>query len=100
MNFAISLLFYSKRSRSYYDFRTTQLGTIQHDILKGDKADVFVDNDHLEIKVNCREDASGLDKVFLVKYGLAVTLEVKENVDITIYEEIKQRLQTRIRPTI
>ncbi|MBP2831268.1 S8 family peptidase [Aquimarina sp. U1-2] len=86
-------------SRSYYDFRTTQLGTTQHDILQGDKADVFIDNDYLEIKVNCREDASGLEKTFLVKYGLAVTLEVKEDVDITIYEEIKQRLQTRIRPT-
>jgi hypothetical protein len=85
--------------RSYYDFRTTQLGTVQHDILIGDKADVFVDGDFLEIKVNCREDASELGKLS-IKYGLSVTLEVKENNDIKIYEEIRQRVQTRIRPTL
>tara|TARA_R110000744_G_scaffold56588_1_gene119341 strand:+ start:11941 stop:14547 length:2607 start_codon:yes stop_codon:yes gene_type:complete len=85
--------------RSYYDFRASQLGTVQHDILVGDKADVFVDGDFLEIKVNCREDASELGKL-QVKYGLSVTLEVKEATDIKIYEEVKQRVQTRIRPNI
>ena len=72
---------------------------MQHDILIGDKADVFVDGDFLEIKVNCREDASELGKLS-IKYGLSVTLEVKENNDIKIYEEIRQRVQTRIRPTL
>lgn len=85
--------------RSYYDFRTSQLGTVQHDILIGDKADVFVDGDFLEIKINCREDASELGKL-PIKYGLSVTLEVKENTDIKIYEEVRQRVQTRIRTNI
>ena len=90
---------YVDLERSYYDFRTSQLGTVQHDILVGDKADVFVDGDFLNIKINCRGDASGLGKL-PVKYGLSVTLEVKESSDIKIYEEIKQRVQTRIKPVV
>lgn len=86
--------------RLSYDFNAAQSGTVQHDIMEGDKADVFVDGDSLNIKVNCREDASELGNATLVKYGLAVTLEIAENVDIQIYEEIQQRLRTRIRPGV
>jgi hypothetical protein len=83
-------------NRSYYDFRTSQLGTVQHDILKGDKADAFIEGDFLEIKVSCREDASELGKI-PIKYGLSVTLEVKQDNNVKIYEEVRQRVQTRVR---
>lgn len=83
--------------RLSYDFNAAQSGTVQHDIMEGDKADVFVDGDSLNIKINCREDASKLGHGTFVKYGLAVTLEIAENVDVQIYEEIQQRLRTRIR---
>ena len=84
--------------RSSYDFRTAQLGTVQHDVLTGDKADVFVDGDFLKVKVNCREDASGLN--IPIRYGLSVILEVEEGIDLPIYGEIRQRIQQRIRPSI
>ena len=87
-------------SRLSYDFNAAQSGTVQHDIMEGNKADVFVDGDSLNIKINCREDASELGSSELVKYGLAVTLEIAEDVDIQIYEEVQQRLRTRIRPGI
>lgn len=90
---------YLELERPYYDFRTSRSGTVQHDILYGDKADVFVDGDVLTIKVNCREDASGLRRA-AIKYGLAVTLELKEGIDVKIYEEIEQRIRPRIRPQV
>lgn len=83
---------------NYYDYRIGQKGTLQHDILEGDKADTFIDNTDLNIKVNCREDASGLGNV-PIKYALCVTLELNENVETEIYEEIKLRLKTRVQVT-
>lgn len=84
--------------RGSFDFKLSQKGTVQHDILEGGNADAFIDGDTLNIKINCREDASGLRKNDFIKYGLAVTLEVMENVEAKIYEEIRARVQQRIRP--
>ncbi|PIQ20281.1 MAG: hypothetical protein COW65_15910 [Cytophagales bacterium CG18_big_fil_WC_8_21_14_2_50_42_9] len=86
--------------RLAFDFKAAQKGTLQHDILTGNLADAFIDGSVLNIKVNCREDASGLSKHEAISYGLAVTLEVQENVETIIYEEIQTRLQQRIRPRI
>lgn len=83
--------------RPFYDFDTGQKGTIQHDILEGDKADIFVIGDHIKIKVNCREDASGLSAFQDIRFAIAVTLEVKETDRIPIYEEIRQQVMPRVR---
>ena len=48
------------------------------------------DDTSLTIKVNCRKDAAKIQQP--VAYGLAVTLEVAEGVDIAIYDEIHTRL--------
>ena len=42
----------------------------------------------------CREDAGNLDED--VHYGLAVTLEVAEGVEIPVFEEIKTRISVAI----
>lgn len=83
----------SSLSRSMYDYDASKRGTVQHDILEGEKADAYIEGTDLVLQVNCREHASGLDHH--VKYGLAVTLEVEEG--IAIYEEIKTRIQTSIK---
>jgi hypothetical protein len=67
---------------------------VQHEVFSGGKAAIFQDGDVLRITVNCREDASPLDES--VPYGLAVTLEVAEGVEIPIYEEIRARIQPRV----
>ncbi|MEK0338298.1 MAG: hypothetical protein QQN41_12775, partial [Nitrosopumilus sp.] len=54
----------------------------------------YQDGDTLLIPVECREDAESLDEV--ISYGLAVTLEVKEGIDIPIYDEIQQRIEIPI----
>ncbi len=86
--------------RNSHDYRLGKKGTIQHDVLTGQYADVFRDGDTLNIKVSCRGDASGLSLNETVRYALTVTLEINENVPTMIYEEIKLRLQQRIQERI
>ncbi|MGD8717467.1 MAG: S8 family peptidase [Candidatus Zixiibacteriota bacterium] len=74
------------------DWRAAQRGTVQHETFEGEDIAVFVADDSLEIKVNCRADAGGFDGE--VNYGLAVTLEVAPDIDVSIYDEIR----TLIRP--
>lgn len=87
-------------ARNSHDFKLGRKGTVQHDVLTGEYADVFQDGDTINIKVSCREDSSGLSSRELIKYALIVTFEIRENVDIPIYEEIQLRLQQRIREKI
>jgi hypothetical protein len=75
-------------------WRAVRRGTVQHEIFEGQRAEPFIDGDFIEIKVNCREDAGKI--LSPVAYGLAVSLEVSEGVDIAVYNEIR----TRIAPAI
>ncbi len=81
-------------ARTDADSRAAQRGTVQHEVFEGQRAEPFIDGDVIEIKVNCREDAGKIHRP--VAYGLAVSLEVAEGVDIAIYNEIR----TRIAPAI
>ena len=77
------------------DGRQVKNGTIQHEVLEGSEVVTYQDGDNLKIDVVCREDAHTLDES--VNYGLAVTLEVAEDVEIPIYEEIRQRIEIPIK---
>jgi hypothetical protein len=71
-------------------------GTVQHEVLEG-KATIseFEEDGHVLLHVTCNADATTkLDQA--IPYGLAVTLEVGENVDIPIYEQIKARIQPQV----
>ncbi len=76
-------------------WRHVKNGTIQHEVLEGSKVITYQDGENLELDVVCREDAGTLDES--VNYGLAVTLEVAEDVEIPIYEEIRQRIEIPIK---
>lgn len=76
------------------DWQQVKNGTVQHEVLVGEKVVPIQDGDALHISVVCREDAESLDED--VHYGLAVTLETGENVDLPIYEEIKARISIPI----
>jgi hypothetical protein len=84
-------------TRPMYDYDAAQKGTLQHDILTGNNADAFIDGDMLEIKVNCRADASGLSTKDKIAYGICVTLEIQENHEARIYDEVQTRLRPRVR---
>jgi len=75
-------------------WRSVRRGTLQHEIFEGNTAEPFAGGDTISIKVNCRADAGKL--ITPVAYGLAVSLEIAEDIDIPIYNEIR----TRIAPAI
>jgi hypothetical protein len=81
-------------TRSDADWRAVRRGTVQHEVFEGQRAEPFNDGDVIEIKVNCREDAGKIQNP--VAYGLAVSLEVADGIDIAVYNEIR----TRISPAI
>lgn len=72
------------------DWQQVKNGTVQHEVLEGNKVVSYQDDDFLKISVVCREDAESLDEE--VPYGLAVTLETGEHIDLPIYEEIEARI--------
>jgi subtilase family protein len=76
------------------DFDSTKRGTLQHRVMEGEDAKVFVDGDKLRITVSCKEDAGLLTE--RIPYAVAVTLEVAEAVQVNLYEEVR----TRVRPGI
>lgn len=77
-------------SRTEAEWRAVQRGTVQHEILDGDRAAAFVDGDSLEIRVNCRPEAGALEEP--VPYALATTLQVAEEIGVDIYEEVRVRV--------
>lgn len=76
------------------DWQQVKNGTVQHEVLEGNKVVSYQDDDFLKISVVCREDAESLDEE--VPYGLAVTLETGEHIDLPIYEEIEARISVPI----
>jgi hypothetical protein len=72
------------------DWQAAQRGTVQHEVLEGDRAAVFVADENIEIRVNCRPHAGALEDP--VPYALAVTLEVAQEIGIDIYEEVRVRI--------
>ncbi|MHB1697535.1 MAG: S8 family peptidase [bacterium] len=77
-------------SRQNIDWQTVKRGTVQHEIFEGERAVPIIDGDAIEIKVNCREDAGKI--MSPIAYGLAVSLEVAEGIDIAVYNEIRTRI--------
>ena len=98
-NYRIAHLWFDSKyelapKRKFADHRAVQRGTVQHEVLEGNKAMAFQDGKTIAIKVNCRADAEKIPD--LIPYGLAVTLEVAESVALPIYEEVRERLAVRV----
>jgi len=81
--------------RADADRNTVRRGTIQHEVFEGNVASPYSDDANIEIKVNCRSDASKI--VSPIKYGLLVTFEIAEDINIEVYEEIRSRIATAIK---
>lgn len=78
--------------RSENDWRDVQRGTVQHEIFEGEDAQPITDEEGLQIKVNCRNDAGKINTP--VSYGLVVSFEIAEGqgTNIAVYDEIKSRI--------
>ncbi|ATS51877.1 Exopolyphosphatase [Xanthomonas citri pv. fuscans] len=84
-----------KLDRQDGDHNQVERGTVQHEVLEGKKQiQAFEDGEALRIRVSCKKDATAyLDAV--IPYGLAVTLEAKE--DIPIYQQVRARIKQPVR---
>jgi hypothetical protein len=76
------------------DSDATRRGTVQHEVFEGESAVAISDGDALQIKVNCRKDARKIETP--IAYGLVVSLEVAEGIDLPIYDEIRTRIATTV----
>jgi len=85
-----------KLSRTDSDRHQVLRGTVQHEVLDGnDEIEAFQEDGHILLQVTCKADATeNLDQA--IPYGLAVTLEVAEGVDIRIYEQIRAKIRQQV----
>jgi hypothetical protein len=81
-------------ARQEIDSDTARRGTVEHRVLEGESVIAVVDQDALDITVSCKEDAGALDE--RVPYALAVTLEVAEPLEVSIFEQIRDRIRERV----
>jgi len=77
--------------RKQADWLAAQRGTVQHEVMEGERAAAFVDGDSLDIQVNCRPDAGVLAEQ--IPYALATTVEVAEEIGVDIYDEVSLRIR-------
>lgn len=81
------------------DDQAVTRGTLQHERFYGDSAIVWGEDDSLNIKVNCREDAG--DFVQTIPYAIFASFEIAPEYDVDVYQNVveKIRLKEPIIPT-
>jgi len=75
-------------------WQSVRRGTLQHEIWEGVAAPAYPDNSAIEVQVNCKAEAGKITDP--VRYGLVATLQVREGLDIPIYDEIRTRIYAPI----
>lgn len=85
-----------KLARQDADHNQVMRGTVQHEVVEGSKeVTAYQDGDCILLHVACKKDATArLDDA--IPYGLAVTLEIADGVQIPIYEQLRTRLQPQV----
>ncbi|WP_419184530.1 S8 family peptidase [Botrimarina mediterranea] len=82
------------KERQEADHHAVRRGTVQHEIFEGADAIPITDGDSIAIKVGCRSDTQPLGAP--INYALAVSLEVKEGLNIAIYDEVLATLRPAV----
>ena len=76
------------------DWQMVRNGTVQHEVLTGDRASAFSSGTNIEIAIQCKGQAGAKD--LIIPYGLVVTLDTPD-VDLEIYEEVKAGLEAQFK---
>lgn len=85
----------SKTQPSHY---SSAKGTIFHKHWEGKKTSEFIDDGELKFDLICEPTTGTLDVE--IRFGIAATIEVDDEVDIPVYSEVKQRLYQMVEPPI
>ena len=70
-------------------------GAVYHQRWEGEDATQFLDNGHLLLDVTCSPAAGELDDP--IRYAVAATLEVGQDVAVPVYERVRERLREIVR---
>ncbi len=77
------------------DWNAAVRGTVQHEIFENDDIVVWGEDDSIQLKVNCRGDATE-DFDGSVPYALMVSFEIKSGVEIDVYEKVISKVRPRV----
>jgi hypothetical protein len=77
------------------DWNAAVRGTVQHEIFENDDIVVWGEDDSIQLKVNCRGDATE-DFEGSVPYALMVSFEIKSGVEIDVYEKVISKIRPRV----
>lgn len=72
-------------------------GSLQHEILEGNRAMVFGDGESFPIHVECMGNAQRLPADETVRYALVVSVETAEQTSTTIHDEVQLKLRQQAR---
>lgn len=81
-------------SRAEVDAASSRRGTVEHRVMEGSQVMTFSEDESLEITVSCKSDAGRLTEG--IPYAFAATLEVAKPLDVSIFEQIRNRVRQRI----
>ena len=84
-----------ERAKDHPSHNAIDRGTIFHGRWEGTKAVPFVDNGNLIFNVECKATAGELDTE--IPYAVAVSIEVGQDVAVSVYQEIVTRLRAAVR---
>lgn len=90
--------------RTDVDHDAVTRGTVQHEVLEGEKSVAITETDTMPIQVNCRADGAS-KLIHAVPYALLVSLETASPLAVSIYNQIRaeinrKREPARIRPAL
>ena len=77
-----------------YDWQMVRNGTVQHEVLFGDKAAVYAKGTTIDVAIHCSAKAGG--QGLNIPYGLVATLDTPE-AELPIYEEVLVEVKDRIK---
>ena len=80
--------------RTDADVYGARRGTVQHEVLVGERAVPYAPGSAIELVVSCRADAGALEAQ--VPYALIATVEVPAQAGLPIYEEVRQALRVPV----
>jgi hypothetical protein len=80
--------------RSDADLYGARRGTVQHEVLVGERAVPYAPGSAIELVVSCRADAGALEAQ--VPFALMASVEVAPQAGLPIYEEVRQALRVPV----
>jgi hypothetical protein len=74
---------------------TTKRGTVQHAVWEVNRAVPYGRGDEIELTVQCREQAGGLNGE-PVNFAVAISLWVAAELEVAVYQEVREQLAARV----